>query len=103
MTKRKPTIDIQLSRLRDIGWEIWDPIGLRAVLGPCGNSGPDDEYDCYLLEAVNRLKRLDAIPEVANYLVDIEVEHMGLRPNASTLARAIATVEAIKDYLATIA
>ena len=99
----KATIDLHLARLRDVGWDVWDPIGLRTILGPWRDSSAEDEYDCYLLEAAERLKRLDPLSEIAEYLVAIEVEHMGLRPGASTFPRALAAVEAIKSYLATIA
>ena len=34
---------IALSRLREIGWSAWDPIGLA------DSDCPRDEYDAYLL------------------------------------------------------
>jgi hypothetical protein len=89
--------NIQLVRLRDIGWELWDPIGLRDVRDQC-----DDEYDRYLLEVVARLERDDATQSVAEYLVTIASEHMGLGQSPSALARASATVAAIKAYLETL-
>ena len=85
--------NIQLSRLRDIGWELWDPIGLRDVRDQC-----DDEYDKYLLEVVARLERGDATESVANYLVTMASENMGLGQSPSALTRASATVAVIKAY-----
>jgi hypothetical protein len=63
----------ELSRLREIGWAKWDPIGLcrRDCL-------PEDEYDSYLLQAAGRLLNGASQEEVANYLVSIEIEYMGL-------------------------
>jgi hypothetical protein len=86
---------IQLSHLRNIGWELWDPIGLRDVR----DSGCEDEYDTYLLQVVSRLTRRDTRSEVASYLVNVESENMGLGFTISALARATATVEAIEAYL----
>ena len=40
----------KLSRLREIGWSLWDPIGLSGFEGTL-----DDEYDSYLLQAAGRL------------------------------------------------
>jgi hypothetical protein len=62
----------QLSRLRDIGWSLWDPIELR------GLDQPDDEYDSYLMQAAGRLWNGASQEEVATYLVNIESDHMGL-------------------------
>jgi hypothetical protein len=86
---------VQLSRLRDIGWNLWDPIGLKDVR----EFGCEDEYDTYLLQVVSRLKRRDSEPNVVRYLVEIESEHMGLGVSPSASARATATVAAIKSYL----
>jgi hypothetical protein len=41
---------IRLSRLRDIGWRCWDPIGLAGLDGGWENSAAADEYDGYLME-----------------------------------------------------
>ena len=38
-----PTFEI--ARLREIGWTLWDPIGLAPIRDDC-----DDEYDRYLLQ-----------------------------------------------------
>lgn len=39
---------IQLTRLREIGWKLWDPIGLADENGSCDEERAD-EYDQYLL------------------------------------------------------
>jgi hypothetical protein len=86
---------IQLSHLRNIGWELWDPIGLKDVR----ETGCEDEYDTYLLQVVSRLTQRHTPSEVASYLVKVEGEYMGLGFTTSALARANATVEAIEAYL----
>lgn len=95
---------IKLSRLREIGWSFWDPIGLRAASdddwcdgGPCA-----DEYDSYLLQAAGRLRQGEARSEVIAYLVETETGHIGLSLNETTRSRAETTVDAITAYLATL-
>ena len=91
---------VQLSRLREIGWELWDPIGLRDVR----HEGCDNEYDSYLLQVVSRLRRGQTVSEIASYLIHIETVHMGLgsTPSSSSLPRAAATISAIAEYLDTL-
>jgi hypothetical protein len=95
---------IKLSRLREIGWSLWDPIGLRELSdddwrdgGPCA-----DEYDGYLLQAAGRLRRGESKSEVIAYLVETETGHIGLSLNETTRSRAEATVTAINAYLETL-
>ena len=95
-----PQPKINLSRLRDIGWAIWDPIGL---IGADQNWSDEDcmpfadEYDTYLLQAAGRLRRGEAATDVARYLATIEVEHMGLEgPYQGALYRAERVVAAIE-------
>lgn len=95
---------VKLSRLREIGWSLWDPIGLREL---CDDDWQDggacaDEYDGYLLQVVGQLRRGDPLAEAIAYLEDSEVKHIGLTRGPTTVTRAAATVEAIRDYLATI-
>ena len=86
---------ISLPVLRDIGWREWDPIGLRP-----DDPWSDDEYDRYLLDVASRLQDGEADPALVDYLVQIEIEHMGLNPNPTARARASATVAAIRRCLA---
>lgn len=62
----RPTF--QLSRLREIGWAKWDPIGLG---GP-DHGWPADEYDTYLLQAAGQLWNGHSEAEVTDYLVQVE-------------------------------
>jgi hypothetical protein len=88
----------KLSKLRDIGWTLWDPIGL---LPPNVSWNHEqcrpfvDEYDGYLRFAAARLRDGAAHGEVVDYLVTIETEYMGLSERPTTRARAEATVAAI--------
>lgn len=90
---------LRLSRLRDIGWSLWDPIGL---LGPEqrwdeGNAQEfADEYDSYLIEAAGLLRSGTSDQEVVEMLVNKETVHMGLTLQSDTYERARSTVVAIK-------
>ncbi len=94
-----PPPKIRLSRLRDIGWSLWDPIGL---LGP-GRRWDEgealsfaDEYDAYLVQAAGMLRRGAPDDEVVTFLVTIETDHMALDQQPDTEIRSRATVAAIK-------
>ena len=89
---------MKLSRLRDIGWTIWDPIGLL----PPNVSWSDeechsfaDEYDTYLLRAAGKLQNGDSQDEVVAYLTEIEEDHMGLGHSTLASDRLKAVVAAI--------
>ena len=79
---------IRLSRLRDIGWSAWDPIGLLDEETSWEDVTYADEYDGYLLRAAGMLKRNEPKDAVINYLIKVETEHMGLSVNHSTKTRA---------------
>lgn len=99
MSSRPP---LKLSRLRDIGWKHWDPIGLLPEQGTWENHPEfSDEYDRYLFHAASKLRRDWSITDAVDYLMFIANEHMGLGPPSSPLARtrAEATAKAIKAYL----
>lgn len=95
---------VKLSRLREIGWSLWDPIGLSRLGDDEWRDGGAcaDEYDSYLLQVVGRLRRGESDAAVAAWLEETETDHIGLTRNATTGPRAAATVAAIKAYLATL-
>lgn len=95
---------IKLSRLREIGWSSWDPIGLRKLSNGEWQDGGAcaDEYDGYLIEAAGMLRNGKPTASVVAYLEDTETGHIGLTRSATTRSRAEATVAAISDYLATL-
>lgn len=90
--------EFKLSRLREIGWSCWDPIGLAYLLDE-GSDSAADEYDSYLLEAADKLWNGAAAGEVAAYLVQIEADHMGLGERQGSRERAAATAGALADYV----
>jgi hypothetical protein len=81
---------IRLEPLREIGWRDWDPIG---------PGGPVDEYDTYLLQAAGQIANGRSDDEVADYLVQIETNHMGLGMVSGVRERALATAAAIRAYV----
>lgn len=80
-----------VDRLRDIGWEHWDPIGRR---------GETDrhlhEYDSYLLQAAGLALRGGSAAEVRDYLLSCCVD-MGAPADE---AAALRTAEAIVAKMA---
>jgi hypothetical protein len=92
---------LKLSRLRDIGWAKWDPIGILSPGEKWEHHPAADEYDQYLLEAANRLGRDWSISDATDYLMRIASEHMGLGSpeDGAARARAEKTAHAIKAYL----
>ena len=93
---------IQLSRLRDIGWSLWDPIGLATIEDAWKDSPPADEYDSYLLHVVSLFRQMASEEECVRYLENIEVDHMGLASRHDTRLRTGQTVRAISKYLASL-
>ena len=94
----KPEIKVKLSKLRDLGWTLWDPIGLLPSAkswDDVDNSSFAGEYDSYLISAASQLVG-GALPEdVIEYLVQIETEYMGLGEDPSTKLRATSLVGAM--------
>lgn len=87
---------IGLSRLRDIGWKEWDPIGLLAS-GEAWDRQPfADEYDRYLVEVAAELRDGMPLAEAVAYLLRIEREHMALGVQSGQEARAEATARSIR-------
>lgn len=108
-----PRPPLQLSRLRDIGWKLWDPIGLLRFESSGGTwEGKPfvDEYDGYLTAVASMLRDGRSTDECEAFLVEIAVVHMGLgldREGAVLPDRELAfqetaraTVAAIRAYAA---
>lgn len=89
---------IKLSRLRDIGWSRWDPIGLLDVDQKWDdeeNRHFADEYDNYLLQSAQMLRRGSTDAEIVDFLVKIETVNMCMN-RSDALERAASVVEAIR-------
>ena len=90
---------IQLSRLREIGWKLWDPSGVGNGDGT-SDDGCVDEYDRYLLHIAGLLARGGTSNDAVTYLDFIASEHMGIGPTTPTgHAASQRTVEAVIAYL----
>jgi hypothetical protein len=99
MAPLTPPPKIKLSRLRDIGWSIWEPIALLSAGQSWDHEdcrGFADEYDGYLIYAAGQLRRGAPDAEVVSYLVQIEAEHMGIGERSDTRQRAQSVVAAIR-------
>ncbi len=100
MASPTPPPKMKLSRLRDIGWSTWDPIGLLPTgsrWDEADNQSFADEYDSYLIEAAGRLRRGASDIDVIGYLMSIEADHMGLGAQSDAHARARSLVTAIRS------
>lgn len=98
MNKKHQRLDI--SRLREIGWSLWDPIGLDGNTGIWREETFADEYDTYLIKAAGMLRNQCTLAEVVEYLFFIQTEYMGLgvETNESELRENILKVaQAIND------
>ena len=90
-----PNNSIQLSRLREIGWSKWDPIGLKDEVQESGTLA--SEYDSYLLHVASLLKHGRSDAEAVEYLTAIATKHMDLsKVNRKAAER---TVDAIRSYI----
>lgn len=85
-----------LSRLRDIGWRLWDPIGLGDLSGCWQTYSFADEYDSYLVRAAGMVRRNEDQAAV-DFLVYMETHNMGMDCRANTYSRATATVAALRS------
>ena len=72
--------EINIHALRQIGWDNWDPIGIRQLDDSAWRTDAADEYDTYLLQAAEMILHGSALETVAAYLDKIVSEYMGLEP-----------------------
>ncbi len=76
--------------VRQVLLRKWDPIGIVSM------GGPDDEYDTYVPGIVGLVQKPNVDPgAIADHLMQIEAEQMGLRPSrerAEVTARALLEV-----------
>ncbi|MEP4979438.1 hypothetical protein [Ascidiaceihabitans sp.] len=98
MKKVHPKINI--NRLREIGWSLWDPIGLNQTMGGWKGRPFEDEYDTYLAKAAGMLRNNSDFAEVVDYLFFIQSQHIGMGPKEIDLrirTKLLAVVQAISD------
>ncbi len=92
--------DINIDRLRDIGWSLWDPIGLLGLTGGWKGEPYEDEYDRYLNNAAQMLKNGCSVGEVADYLFLIQSQYMQMGPktiDAEILNKLLDVANAISN------
>jgi hypothetical protein len=96
-----PCQNLDVSKLRDIGWTRWDPINLLGSAQTDRQWYSDknlpfaDEYDSYLVFAAYELRNGAPPQQIVDYLVHIETQHMCLAERPDTRDRAQAVVKAI--------
>lgn len=90
---------MKLSVVRDIGWDLWDPIRLNGCEGGWRRSSAADEYDRYLMRVASGLESGEPDEALVGYLVSIETGHMGLTDMTAARSRAEATVAAIREQI----
>ena len=78
--------DIDFNRLREIGWSLWDPIGLLSLREGWKGASYEDEYDRYLYNSAQMLKNNCSVDDVADYLFLIQSRYMGMGPKESDRA-----------------
>jgi len=84
--------------LRTIAWCDWDPVGLNGSDGGWRFSDAANEYDRYMLHVLQGLKDGEPSGSLIDYLVTIEIEHMGVH-RSDPRERATITVAAIQERL----
>ena len=88
---------LRLSRLRDIGWSLWDPIGLNDFDGQWESVDVADEYDSYLIHVAGMLRNGEPEEDAVDYLVRVETEIMGLSLRPGLREHAKTVITAIKN------
>jgi hypothetical protein len=79
--------DAQLyRRIDEVLHYIWDPIGV------CGAPGARDEYYAYLPNVYNLVRASASEQEIASYLLETEIGHMGLSSSDPEKAQRVAEI-----------
>ena len=92
----------ELLALRAIGWDHWDPIGIRQSNDEDWRGSAADEYDSYLAVALAMTTRGASEEDVADILDRIGSIDMGLGLAADASRRASRrTASALASYVAT--
>ena len=103
MTTAKHDYAALTSAVRHVLLTMWDPIGIQE-LPPATREANSDEYDAYLAPLIQRMTNVGSESDLGDYLRDVEMRRMGLKPRfsrASTAAKAL--MELKSKFLATTA
>lgn len=88
-------MSMDLTLIRNAGWTLWDPIGLKH-----GDELPEeavDEYDSYLVQVIDMLRSGEPVERAIDFLMEIESEHMALGPQPDVRDHATETVKALQE------
>jgi len=80
----------QLTSLKRLLWEEWDPIGVRTL------GGPSDEYDDYAGELLVLIRRGESLAAVERYLDWVTLEWMGLSGTAGNAEIAMKAISILR-------
>lgn len=86
---------IEIDRLREIGWTLWDPIGLLREHADWRTRSFKDEYDSYLKRAVRRIVAGENEGAVTAYLIGSASHRMGLGEGRTIIRTSTATARAL--------
>lgn len=98
MQSRAASID----DLRSIGWSLWDPIGLSGISNDWRGEPYEDEYDRYLIIALEMVINGSPTGEIVDNLFQIQSQYMGMEPKVITpniCADLSAVVKAIENLV----
>lgn len=85
-----PDMRVILPELRQIGFEVWDPLGLRETFAE--GAPIADEYDGYLLPAFSVAYKNGSLADINNILCQAETG-MGLSDNDARTGKRNETVQ----------
>lgn len=91
----RPLPNISMAKLREIGRRKWDALPDRE----CGNA---DQGDRYLATAAVRIWNGDADETVADYIVEVEIDRLGLDTGQGIRERALDLVGELRSYLGSV-
>jgi len=95
MGKKLPPDEMKLyDRCDEVLHYIWDPVGIA------GAPGARDEYDSYLPQVFKLLREGAGEDQIADYLVRIETESMGMSPNRAGAKNAATTLLEWREWFA---
>lgn len=96
MSERFP---VDIAALRQIGWDHWDPIGIRRFNDTAWLGAAADEYDTYLRQAADILLKGATIGEASAYLDKVVSDDMELGESEASRRASLRTAEAISAYM----
>ena len=98
---RHPRPPLRLSRLRDIGFSLWDPVGILSHGEPWIGQPAADEHDAYPASAAALLRDGMSDDACVKMRFNVETQRMGLsvRPTPEEVARIGRLIAALRLYV----